>query len=200
MSGKNYGRTMRNETTDLFQMFLHNWVKTQHPLLGKKDFPQYDYLLELGKILTGERLVLVPKSRQMLISWIICALTLFRALCEKGAELVSWHLLSNSSLQIMRSQIKYDIKGSNLVEKVRYDDNLQRVYINKTQYFESIAPDAWNFHIGGYQVCEKWLKYRKGRTLTYDDQSHYQDIAVAIKETIRLMVEIDKVIPGWPVT
>ena len=60
-------------------MFLRNWVKTLHPLQGDKDFPQYEYLLELGKILTKERLVLVPKSRQMLISWIICALTLFRA-------------------------------------------------------------------------------------------------------------------------
>jgi len=127
-------------------------------------------------------------------------LTLFRALCEKGAELVSWHLLTNPSLQMMRSQIKYDIKGSNLVEKVRYDDNLQRVYINKTQYFEGIAPDVWNFYIGGYHVCEKWLKDRKGRTLTYDDQSHYQDIAIAIKETIRLMTKIDAVVPGWPVT
>ena len=27
-------------------------------------------------------------------------------------------------------------------------------------------PEAvWNFHIGGYQVCEKWLKDRKGRQL-----------------------------------
>jgi len=126
-------------------------------------------------------------------------LTLFRALCEKGAELMSWHLLTNPSLQIMRSQIKYDIKGSNAVEKVRYDDNLHRVYINKTQYFEGIAPDVWDFHIGGYQVCGKWLKVRKGRKLNYDDQSHYQDIAVAIKETIRIMAEIDQVIPEWPI-
>jgi hypothetical protein len=102
----------------------------------------------------------------------------------------------------MRSQIKYDIKGSNAVEKVRYDDNSQRVYINKTQYFEGIAPDVWNFHIGGYRVCDKWLKdrERKGRTLNYDDQSHYQKMAVAIKETARLMAEIDTVIPSWPVT
>lgn len=74
-------------------------------------------------------------------------LTMFRALCQKGAELMSWHLLTDPSLQIMHSQIKYDIKGSNAVEKVRYDDNLQRVYINKTQYFEGIAPDVWNFQL-----------------------------------------------------
>ena len=51
-------------------------------------------------------------------------------------------------------------------------------------------PEAvWNFHIGGYQVCEKWLKDRKGRTLSKDDIAHYQKIVVALAETIRLMKE-----------
>jgi len=27
---------------------------------------------------------------------------------------------------------------------------------------------------------------------------HYQKVAVALKETIRLMAEIDRAIPGWP--
>ena len=61
--------------------------------------------------------------------------------------------------------------------------------------------DVWNFHIGGYQVCEKWLKDRKGRTLSKDDIAHYQKIVVALTETIRLMKEIDEVIDqhgGWP--
>ncbi|MCX6003503.1 MAG: helicase, partial [Chloroflexi bacterium] len=71
--------------------------------------------------------------------------------------------------------------------------------INKEQYFEGIPPEVWNLHIGGYQVCQKWLKDRKGRTLTYDDISHYQKIVVAITETIRLMSEIDALIPGWPI-
>ncbi len=60
---------------------------------------------------------------------------------------------------------------------------------------------VWNFHIGGYQVCEKWLKDRKGRTLTKDDLAHYQKIVTALSETIRLMAEIDAVIEkagGWP--
>ena len=67
------------------------------------------------------------------------------------------------------------------------------------QYFKGVPPEFWNFHIGGYQVCQKWLKDRKGRTLTYDDLSHYQRVVVALKETIRLMSEIDDLIPGWPI-
>jgi hypothetical protein len=67
---------------------------------------------------------------------------------------------------------------------------------------------VWNFHIGGYQVCYKWLYDRRGtggepgRTLTADDIAHHQRIVVALKETIRLMGEIDEVIEacgGWPI-
>ena len=36
------------------------------------------------------------------------------------------------------------------------------VYINKTQYFEAVPAEVWEFRVGGYQVCEKWLKDRRG--------------------------------------
>ena len=84
------------------------------------------------------------------------------------------------------------------MEKVTYDEKAQRVYINKEQYFEGISPKVWDFHIGGYQVCQKWLKDRKGRTLSYDELTHYQKVAAALAETIRIMEEIDQAIPNWP--
>ena len=74
-----------------------------------------------------------------------------------------------------------------------------RVYINKAQYFGGISPDVWNFQIGGYQVLHKWMKDRKERTLSFGDILHYQKIIVALKETIRLMAEIDEAIPAWPI-
>ena len=122
---------------------------------------------------------------------------LFKMLTEKGSELVSLHLMESPALN--EPVTKYPVTGSNEVDKVSYDEKTQRVYINKTQYFEGVPPEGWNFHIGGYQVCQKWLKDRKGRTLTYDELTHYQKVIVALKETIRLMSEIDGIIPGWPV-
>jgi hypothetical protein len=77
-----------------------------------------------------------------------------------------------------------------------------RVYINKTQYFEGVPPEVWEFRVGGYQVLHKWLKDRRGRTLSWDDTYHYQKIVVALRETIRVMAEIDQVIDahgGWPI-
>ncbi|MFC1717836.1 type ISP restriction/modification enzyme [Candidatus Poribacteria bacterium] len=54
------------------------------------------------------------------------------------------------------------------VEKVRYVEQDQRVYINSEQYFQGVPSEVWEFRVGGYQVCEKWLKDRKGRQLSYD--------------------------------
>ena len=67
--------------------------------------------------------------------------------------------------------------------------------------FQGVPEEVWDFHIGGYQVCHKWLKDRKGRTLSDEDIAHYQKIVVALNETIRIMGEIDEVIEahgGWP--
>ncbi len=85
-----------------------------------------------------------------------------------------------------------------------------RVYINKDdrktgtrgQYFEGVPPEVWRFHVGGYQVCEKWLKDRRGRRLSFEDLTHYQRVVVALRETIRLMSEVDAAIEahgGWPI-
>lgn len=129
---------------------------------------------------------------------------LFAGLVKKGAELVAVHLMESPTLETPIT--RYPIRGSNEVEKVRYVEPHKkegekipgRVYINKEQYFEGIEPEVWNFHIGGYQVLNKWLKDRRGRTLSIDDSEHYQKIVVALKETMRLMEEIDELIPGWP--
>jgi predicted helicase len=123
---------------------------------------------------------------------------LFKSLAEKGTQLVALHLMESPLLNTLIT--KYPITGSNVVEKVGYDEKTQRVNINKTQYFEGLPLEVWNFHIGGYQVCQKWLKDRKGRTLTDDDSKHCQKVIVALKETNRLMIEIDKIIPNWPIT
>ena len=74
--------------------------------------------------------------------------------------------------------------------------------INGSSGFTGIPETVWNFSIGGYQVCHKWLKDRKGRTLSDADIHHYAKIVTALNETIRLMADIDAVIEehgGWPI-
>ncbi len=127
---------------------------------------------------------------------------LFRSLCDLGRELVALHLMEKHPAPATG----FPITGDATVEAVRYAEPGQgsaagRVWISKTQYFEGIPPEVWAFHVGGYQVCQKWLKDRKGRQLTYDDITHYQRICAALGETIRLMAGIDRIIDahgGWP--
>ncbi len=90
------------------------------------------------------------------------------------------------------------MRGDNEVEKVHYHVSDRHVWINAKQYFGGVPKVIWDFHVGGYQVCEKWLKNRKGHKLTYGDIQHYQKVIVSLSETIRLMREIDESIPNWP--
>jgi hypothetical protein len=68
---------------------------------------------------------------------------------------------------------------------------LGRVYVNKDQYFANVPEVAWSFHIGGYQPAQKWLKDRRGRSLSFDGITHYQRIVKILAETDRIMREIE---------
>ena len=65
------------------------------------------------------------------------------------------------------------------------------MYINETQHFEGVEPEVWAYQIGGYQVLDKWLKDRKGRTLNLDDITHYCRVVTALAKTIEIQREID---------
>ncbi len=126
----------------------------------------------------------------------------FSALIFPGARLVSLHLMETED---RGAGAAFHRTGSNQVDRVRYAPPSSgfpgRVWINREQYFESVEPEIWAFTIGGYRPAEKWLKDRKGRTLSEDDIDHYRKIVAALTDTRRLMAEIDEVIGkhgGWP--
>jgi predicted helicase len=113
----------------------------------------------------------------------------FWQLSKLGGEIRQIHLLESPIVEKYITQ--YLVDGNNKVGKTKYQDS--RVYINDTQYFDNVPQIAWDFHIGGYQPAQKWLKDRKERKLEFDDILHYQKIIVALTETRRLMNEIDKI-------
>jgi hypothetical protein len=121
---------------------------------------------------------------------------LFRDLTDLGRRLVELHLLR--APELAEPESSFPQAGTNLVEAVRYDAEGRRVFINKAQHFTHVPPEVWEFHVGGYQVAEKWLKDRKGRKLSYDDIAHYERVVTALGRTITLMDKIDARIPGWP--
>lgn len=129
-------------------------------------------------------------------------------LSDLGSALVAAHLLDG----IQRSDLPIEVLGAGgfEVEKVSYSEGVVWIDKGKRRGFRGVPEEVWNFRIGAYQVCEKWLKDRQakggknprsGLVLTDDDIGHYQRIVVALSETIRIQAEIDQVIEahgGWP--
>jgi hypothetical protein len=123
---------------------------------------------------------------------------LFQRLAALGASLTALHLLTSPELD--PPACRFEGQGDSRVGKgsagLRYEAGQQRVYVNATQYFAPVAEAVWTYQVGGYQVCEKWLKDRRERRLELDDIRAYCRIVTALGRTIEIQAEIDALYSG----
>ncbi len=126
-----------------------------------------------------------------------------------GRELVGLHLLDVSTLP--KNLPKYEGPRGPTVARVTWDDNSvwldtphrgrgpsERAILGR---FEDVSSEVWGFHMAGYQVCDKWLKERRDRRLSSQEVGTYQRVLAAVRETLRVMSDIDSVINtagSWP--
>ena len=124
----------------------------------------------------------------------------FWKLVKLGGQIRQLHLMESVDLDDLITN--YPKAGDNVISRKitktspgykATSETHGNVWINDQQYFENVPLLAWEFYIGGYQPAQKWLKDRKQRELSYDDIRHYQQIIVALTETHRIMLEIDKI-------
>ena len=127
----------------------------------------------------------------------------FRHVSEKGEQLRRLHLMEAAA--IGDTPYPYEGDGDDVVASgypkfeapspqpspARGEGETGRVHINKDQYFANVPKIAWEFYIGGYQPAQKWLKDRRGRSLSFEDITHYQRIVKILAETDRIMKEIE---------
>lgn len=116
---------------------------------------------------------------------------LYHNLAQMGSRLRKLHVMDNSSAWHVNTT--YPVSGKNQVETPVYREGA--VYINQQQYFGNVPLCAWEFYIGGYQPAQKWLKDRKGHTLSFSDIRHYQEIIATLSETIHIMEAIKDLAP-----
>jgi len=143
---------------------------------------------------------------------------LFDALASKGRELVALHLFDAPPSGMAR--LSFPVPGTNTVAPghPRYVGPSERnpltgealdagrVYISADapksgrlgQYFEGVDPAVWTYQVGGYRVCSKWLKDRRGLPLSLSDLSHYEQLVATIAMTLEVMQEIEALISRWP--
>lgn len=110
----------------------------------------------------------------------------FVDLATLGQRLIDIHLLKHIPEP---PRHRFEGEGDASVLKFVYRNG--HVWINPSQCFIDVPEAVWEFEIGAYQVCEKWLKEREGTTLSDVEIRKYQQILIAIAETIHIMTELD---------
>ena len=123
---------------------------------------------------------------------------LFAELANFGARLAGLYLLKSPELD--PPTCRFEGQGDARVAKTkaqgfRYDADEQRLYVNRTQYFGPVPREIYEYRIGGYQVCQKWLKDRKERRLGLDDIRTYCRMVTAIGHTLTIQQQIDTLYP-----
>ena len=124
---------------------------------------------------------------------------LFVEIATLGERLATLHLLTSPELN--PPTCRFEGQGDAVVARTktqgfRYDADEELMYINKTQYFGPVSAKVHAYRIGGYQVCDKWLKDRKERGLDLDDIRNYCRVVTAIEHTIAIQEKIDSLYPS----
>ena len=114
----------------------------------------------------------------------------FWQLIPLGTKLRELHLLNDSA--VSHPITSFPMAGTNEVGKISYSGDC--VFINDTQYFAGVPKEVWEFYIGGYQPTQKYLKDRKGRTLSTPEFENYEKMIVSLHETTKIMQKIDLVL------
>lgn len=114
-------------------------------------------------------------------------------MAEYGQRLLELHLLKSKELDPPIA--KFQGKGNERVDKLRYDEKEKSVYINESQYVEWVTKEILEYQIGVYQVCNKRLKDRKKKSLSLDDIKYYCKIAISLHKTIKVQKAIDDIYP-----
>ena len=117
---------------------------------------------------------------------------LFAKLSRIGIKLIKTHLLEIDFKSI--SEIESNIVAGDQIKKgfPKYNNNY--IFITPEKWFKGISREVWDFHIGKYQVCYKWIKDRENRTISEDEIVQYQKMIIALDTTIHLMKDIDQIL------
>jgi hypothetical protein len=126
------------------------------------------------------------------------SLSMFEIVSELGQRLVSIHCGDEKPSEY--PSLNFFGSFSTEVERPIFSDGT--IWLDRDQTFGISGVDisVWNLEIGGYKVCEKWLKDRKNRKLSKSDRNTFTRVLSTLLETLKIQSSIDSVIlknGGW---
>ncbi len=128
----------------------------------------------------------------------------FQQLSNLGLQLKDYHLLIKEPVGTKFDNLGiYEGEGDDMVLKPELkiiktnNCNRNSLFINKTQFFDNVTEEIYEFHIGGYQVLDKYLKDRKNKKLVLSEILNISKIVKTIAFTIYQMELIDNETKDW---
>lgn len=100
-------------------------------------------------------------------------------------------------------------EGDMIVEKVAYAEETVWVDRARSSGFSGVPEEVWQFRVGGYKVCEKWLKERRAKrgrhqraavVLGSEEIRQYSSVIGRVAKTLQIVAEIDRAVDrhgGW---
>lgn len=125
----------------------------------------------------------------------------FESIANLGQNLIDLHLMreipNDKTIELKFCKNANKQNPSYALEKPKYDANLNKILLNKDLEIVGISQEVWDYTIGGYKVCEKWLKYRVSDkngtiTLTQSDFTHILNVTKILKATLVIQKELEQ--------
>jgi predicted helicase len=102
----------------------------------------------------------------------------FNVYKDKGTTLRLVHLDDKTEDE----QSTFNATTNNKIEKVSFDAD--KVYFNKTSYFDQITQEMWDFKIGASQPLKNWLESRKEDTFDQAMIEQYLNVIYKVRHSI----------------
>jgi predicted helicase len=119
---------------------------------------------------------------------------IFEKYAKLGQKLIDLHLL-NKIPDDKTIKLPKEVDFPFTINNITHIDNklLLHTTENKIITIEGITKEIYDFEIGSYKPIDKWLKYRKKDSVSLNskDLKHIKDMAIAIKNTIAVMSELE---------
>lgn len=115
--------------------------------------------------------------------------SLFAAVAAMGSDLLALHAGDREP------QVRVRLEGRpGPLEPARWED--QRLKVGPDVWVAGVTPQAWDYHVSGYRVMERWIRDRQGRDLARDldlvqDLLH---VAAVVEETVRVEPRLDELL------
>ncbi|MCU7192159.1 type ISP restriction/modification enzyme [Turicibacter sanguinis] len=120
--------------------------------------------------------IIYPVNKEMFVQLVIL-----------GKELMDNHL--NENRLVDEESIK-----EILLESYTYNKNKKQIILNKEYIYDEVEDDIWNYEIGGYKPLQKWLKDRKGLSVSTRIFDEYENIIKIIIKTKSISEKIDYIL------